>query len=34
LQENHSEEQIISSIHSRFSKEKIIQQYESIFDKI
>jgi len=34
LQENHLEEQIISSIHSRFSKEKIIQQYESIFDKI
>ncbi len=34
LQENHLEEQIISSIYSRFSKEKIIQQYESIFDKI
>ncbi|WP_313359710.1 glycosyltransferase [Empedobacter sp.] len=34
LQENHSEEQIIESIHSRFSKEKIIQQYELIFDKI
>jgi glycosyltransferase involved in cell wall biosynthesis len=34
LQENHPEEQIIESIHSRFSKEKIIQQYESIFDKI
>lgn len=34
LQENYLEEQIISSIHSRFSKEKIIQQYEAIFDKI
>ncbi|WP_282630475.1 glycosyltransferase [Empedobacter sedimenti] len=34
LQEKHTEEQIIKSIHSRFSKEKIIHQYESIFDKI
>lgn len=34
LNQAHSKETIIESIHSRFSKEIIIKQYESIFDQI
>ncbi len=34
LDEEHSSEKIINSIHSRFSKEIIIQQYETIFENI
>ncbi|WP_334126681.1 glycosyltransferase [Empedobacter brevis] len=34
LKQAHSKETIVESIHSRFSKEIIIKQYESIFDQI
>ena len=34
LAQNHSKEEIIESIFSRFSKEIIIKKYESIFDQI
>ncbi|QTV04592.1 glycosyltransferase [Faecalibacter bovis] len=34
LTENHSSEDIINSIHSRFSKEIIIKKYETIFESI
>ena len=34
LDQNHSKEQIVKSIYSRFSKEIIIKKYESIFDNI
>ena len=34
LPQNHSKEEIIESIFSRFSKEIIIKKYESIFDQI
>lgn len=34
LNESHDKSKIVESIHSRFSKQIIIQQYESVFDKI
>lgn len=34
LNESHDKSKIVKSIHSRFSKQIIIQQYESVFDNI